>query len=223
MSMKKLIKLALISCFLFGVNLIFTQEVEDNSSLKINNSKFGSEVRGKNTFTAAGGSSVMNGDMVNPEFEIYFHAGYKRFLGSHLNINVTYHKFNLAYKDVFNEGFMSFDLNLEAVFMPFSDFSPYIYAGGGLNASNYFVRTDPKVQGGLGVEYLMIEQIGVKLFADYNMTFTDTIEGVAYGEADDIYWRLGMGLNFYFGKKLVDKKISKIPTVINSNPLVDDY
>jgi curli production assembly/transport component CsgG len=221
--MKKLIKLALISCFLFGVNLIFTQEVEDNSSLKINNSKFGSEVRGKNTFTAAGGSSVMNGDMVNPEFEIYFHAGYKRFLGSHLNINVTYHKFNLAYKDVFNEGFMSFDLNLEAVFMPFSDFSPYIYAGGGLNASNYFVRTDPKVQGGLGVEYLMIEQIGVKLFADYNMTFTDTIEGVAYGEADDIYWRLGMGLNFYFGKKLVDKKISKIPTVINSNPLVDDY
>jgi len=221
--MKKLIKLALISCFLFGVNLIFTQEFEDNSSLKISNSKFGSEVRGKNTFTAAGGSSVMNGDMVNPEFEIYFHAGYKRFLGSHLNINVTYHKFNLAYKDVFNEGFMSFDLNLEAVFMPFSDFSPYIYAGGGLNASNYFVRTDPKVQGGLGVEYLMIEQIGVKLFADYNMTFTDTIEGVAYGEADDIYWRLGMGLNFYFGKKLVDKKISKIPTVINSNPLVDDY
>ncbi|NND50796.1 MAG: Curli production assembly/transport component CsgG, partial [Flavobacteriaceae bacterium] len=164
------------------------------------------------------------GDFVDPLFDIYFHAGYKRYLGSHVNLNFTYHKFNLAYKDQFNNGFMSFDLNLEWNVLPFDSFSPFIYAGGGLNAANYFTRTDSKVQGGAGIEYLVSKGVGVKLYTDYNHVFTDELDGKIYGDAEDIYWRLGFGLNLYFGKHGRSNRITKNgPTVIESNPIVDDY
>ena len=186
--------------------------------------RFGESVRGTNAITAAGGTSVMNGDLENPMFEAYFHAGYKRFLGSYVNLNLTYHKFNLAYEDAFNEGFMSFDLNLEANLMPYNSFSPFVYAGGGLHAANYFETTHTKVQGGGGIEYLVLPQLGIKLFADYNHIFDDELDGIEFGAADDIYWRMAFGLNWYFGRYDRSKRLSSDePTVIESKPIVDDY
>jgi len=165
----------------------------------------------------------MNGDLSNPMFEIYSHIGYKRFLGSSVAINLGYHKFNLAFEDTFNEGFMSFDLNLEWYVSPYNTFTPFIFAGGGYHAANYFETTETKAQGGIGLEYLMTERIGLKLFADYNYMFTDNVEGLVFGESDDTYWRVAIGLNIYFGKFLENKLAKKIPTVINSNQLADDY
>jgi hypothetical protein len=106
------------------------------------------------------GTSVMNGDLANPMFEIYSHIGYKRFLGSAVAINLGYHKFNLAFEDVFKEGFMSFDLNLEWYIFPHKTFTLFIFAGGGYHASNYFESTETKIQGGVGFEYLLTERIG---------------------------------------------------------------
>ena len=80
-----------------------------------------------------------------------------------------------------------------------------------------------KVQGGVGIEYLATQRIGIKLFADYNNVFSDTLDGLEAGDSDDVYWRMGLGLNFYFGKQLQSKVSARIPTVIKSNPLVDDY
>lgn len=224
MGKKKLISIALFTLFLLQFG--FAQESNQDTaatSVKVYSSRFGNEVRGKNVVSLAGGTAVMNGDLADPKWEIYFHAGYKRFLGDFINIGLTYHKFNLAYKDVFNEGFMSFDVNLEAYILPYRTFTPFVYVGGGLNAANYFERSDMKIQGGLGFEYLFTETIGLKLFTDYNHVFTDSLEGVEFGDADDVYWRIGLGMNIYFGKRLVNPKVSKIPTVINSNQLVDDY
>jgi hypothetical protein len=170
------------------------------------------------------GTSVMNGDLANPMFEIYSHIGYKRFLGSAVAINLGYHKFNLAFEDVFKEGFMSFDLNLEWYIFPHKTFTPFIFAGGGYHASNYFESTETKIQVGVGFEYLLTERIGVELFGDYNYMFTDEVDGLVFGESDDAYWRIAIGLNIYFGNYLESNKLtSKIPTVINSNQLVDDY
>ena len=101
--------------------------------------------------------------------------------------------------------------------------SPFVYAGAGLNAANYFEQTNPKVQVGGGIEMLVMDNLGLKLFTDYNHVFTDTLEGVEFGEADDVYWRIGFGINWYFGKKLVNKVALEEPSVINSNPIVDDY
>lgn len=215
-----LFSIYLFCCLLFCNSLIAQQTHEDIPD-KYFNSNFGAEIRGKNAISIAIGTSVLNGDFTEPLFEIYTHIGYKRFLGRYVNINFGYQKFNLAYKDRFNEGFMSFDLNLELYLLPQHSFTPFIFAGGGLNAANYFTRTDSKVQGGGGFELLVSESVGIKLFAEYNYLFIDDLDGKISGEANDVYWRAGFGVNFYFGKRGKRKKIKKSePTVINSNPII---
>ncbi len=208
--------------------LVFIQDISSQEETKSDNTKtFNelriSEVRGTNALSLGIGTSVMNGDLSNPMFEIYSHIGYKRFLGSSVAINLGYHKFNLAYEDVFNEGFMSFDLNLEWYLSSHRKFTPFIFAGGGYHAANYFETTETKAQGGLGFEVLVTDRVGLKLFADYNYMFTDELEGVVFGASDDAYWRVAIGLNIYFGNFLKNKFAKKIPTVINSNQLADDY
>lgn len=179
-------------------------------------------LRGNNVVDVAIGSSVPNGDYANAMFEIYMHLGYKRYIIPYLNVNLSYNKFNLAYKDVLNEGFMSFDVNLETTLFPYSRFSPYAYIGGGLNAANYFDQTAAKMQGGLGLEYIVTDKIGVKLYSDYNYVYSDELDGRIYGESDDVYWRMALGLNFYFGgSKRKVKTDENEPTIINSNPIIN--
>ena len=206
---------------LFLCNTLIAQQISKDIPVNNDNSKFGQEIRAKNVLSAAVGTSIINGDYPEALFEIYTHIGYKRFLGSYVNINFGYHKFNLANKDILNEGFMSFDLNLELNLFPHNLFTPFIFVGGGINASNHFVQTDSKVQGGGGLELLVTGAIGIKLFAEYNYLFTDELDGKISGEADDVYWRMAFGVNFYFGKRSSRRKIDKnVLTVINSNPII---
>lgn len=208
--------------FVFG-GFSFAQKQDTLSVKSLKLSRFGNEIRGKNALSLGVGTSIMNGDLANPMFEISSHVGYKRFLGSAVAIHLGYHKFNLAFEDNFNEGFMSFDLNLELYISPHQTFTPFIFAGGGYHATNYFETTESKIQGGVGFEYLMTERIGLKLFGDYNYMFNDEIEGVVFGDSNDTYWRIALGLNIYFGNYLPNRQANKIPTVINSNQLADDY
>ena len=134
------------------------------------------DYRGTNAIDIAIGTSIMNGDLPDPEFESYFKIGYKRHITNYLNINLTYNKYNLAFKDVYNEGFMSFDLNLELLFSPYKAFSPFISAGYGYNAANYFETTSDKVQAAAGFEFIVVDGVGLKLFGEYNYSFSDELE-----------------------------------------------
>ncbi|MEZ4792781.1 MAG: Curli production assembly/transport component CsgG [Gelidibacter sp.] len=179
------------------------------------------ELRGNNVFDIGAGTSVINGDLANPKFEIYFHAGYKRYIFPHLNINLGYNKFNLAYVGVYNEGFMSFDLNIESTLLPHNKFSPFVFAGGGYNASNYFKQTATKFQGGGGIEYIVAEGFGLKLYTDYNYAMSDELDGLVAGASDDTYFRIGFGINYYFGGSKKKAKVLKDqPSIINSNQII---
>ncbi|EDP71662.1 hypothetical protein FBALC1_04222 [Flavobacteriales bacterium ALC-1] len=180
--------------------------------------------RGTHAVDMAAGSAIANGDYPDSEFELYFRVGYKLHVTSHLNVNFTYNKYNIEFKDVYNEGFMSFDLNLEFLLSPYTKFSPFLYAGGGYNASNSFISTATKAQGGFGFEYIFAEQrVGIKLFGEYNYMFTDELEGLIGGEADDTFVRIGLGLNIYFGgNKKKEALRKKLKTVINSNLILPD-
>ncbi|WP_298903752.1 Curli production assembly/transport component CsgG [uncultured Psychroserpens sp.] len=181
------------------------------------------EIRGTNAFDVALGTSVINGDFIDPMFEIYSHFGYKRHLTPHLAIDFGYHKFNLAYIDLFNEGFMSFDLNLELLVIPHERFSPFIFAGAGYNASNHFKQTAPKVQGGIGLECIVSNQFALKLYTDYNYVSSDTLDGLEAGASDDTYFRIAFGMNFYFGGAEKKAKILEdYSTEIESNSITDD-
>lgn len=220
MMAKRLILYALLSlCFFVSHNSAIAQNTESSTS---KNSMF-YDLRGNNAIDFGVGSSVINGDLVDPKFEIYFHIGYKRYFLPYININFSYNKFNLAYTDIYNEGFMSFDLNLESTILPHNKFSPFIFAGVGYNASNYFKQTAIKFQGGGGLEYIVGEGLGLKLYTDYNYVLSDELDGAIIGDSDDTYFRIGLGINYYFGSGNKKTKIDKNePSVIKSNQIIRD-
>jgi len=219
--------IALLCLFLMPFSALTQEETsEENGEAKIKDN-FRTEfydLRGANVVDVALGTSVINGDFVDPMFEIYSHFGYKRHISPHFGIDIGYHKFNLAYIDIYNEGFMSFDVNLEITVLPHSKLSPFVFAGAGINASNHFKETANKLQGGGGLEYIVSEKIGVKLYTDYNYVLSDKLDGLEAGDSDDTYFRLAFGVNFYFGgSKMKSKKVKSQATVIDSNLLNDEY
>jgi len=165
--------------------------------------------RGKTALTGALGLSRISGDLPNPEFEFNSKIGFKYFLNPAINVNFTYNKFNLKNKQLLNEGYMSFDLNAEYVVLPYDKFTPYVFAGVGSNASNYFDSIDIKVQFGAGLEYMVNKNVGFFGYLEHNTAFTDQLDFVDAGKRDDMYYRAGIGLNYYFSAPKSNKDLIK--------------
>jgi curli production assembly/transport component CsgG len=203
------------------VNSIHSQDTDEKID-KSNYKKFAFlNLRGPSAIDLVAGSALLEGDYEDTEYEVYFRIGYKYHLTSHLGVSLSYSKYNLAIEELYNEGYMSFDLNWEFLLSPYTRFTPFLYGGIGYNASNYFETTTTKAQGGAGIEIIITERVGLKLFGEYNYAFSDEENGLIEPEIDDTFIRMGLGLNFYFGgnkKKEVLRK--KLKTVINSNPIV---
>lgn len=172
-------------------------EKEEAISTKLYD-RFLTERRGKNAIIGAAGLSLMNGDYADAELELNTKIGYKHYIKPYLNLNFTYNKYNLANKGILNEGFMSFDLNAEVNILPNDRFTPYVFGGFGTNASNYFKVIDPKVQVGAGFEYLVSNNIGLTIYGEHNLVFSDELDGIEYGKRDDMFYRFGAGVNIYF-------------------------
>lgn len=214
---------------LFLVFLVFfcfkalAQNELPKEDLKSNRSDLFYDFRGANVVEAAVGTAIINGDLPEPMFEIAFRVGYKRHLYPHLSIGLTYNKFNLAYKELYNEGFMSFDVNLEYLMFPYAPFSPFILVGGGLNASNYFIQNAAKFQGGGGLEFMVSKGLGLRLMADYNYVLSDTLDGKVAGSSDDAFWRILIGAQIYFtGQNAKDRLQRGSPSIMNSNPILKE-
>ncbi len=112
---------------------------------------------------------------------------------------------------------------MEYVLSPYRKFTPFLFAGGGLNASNYFKQTATKFQGGGGFEIMAAKGLGLKIMADYNYVLSDTLDGKIAGSSDDSYWRIMVGTNIYFGGRHKKDEILKgAPSIMNSNPILKE-
>jgi curli production assembly/transport component CsgG len=154
--------------------------------------------RGVNVVTGALGTTLINGDLQSPELEFNGRVGAKHYFTPYLNLGFTYNKFNLSNKNLLNEGYMSFDFDLEYNLLPYDRFTPFLFGGAGVNASNYFIKIDPKIQFGVGFEYLIKDNIGVYGFGQQNYVFSDEIDNVVAGKQNDLFYRFGVGVNIYF-------------------------
>ena len=153
--------------------------------------------RGKSVIHAAGGAAILDGDLANSRPDIYGRVGYKYYFNPYLNANLSLNQFNLRTQNVFDEAFTSIDVNAEFTVLPFDNFTPLIYAGLGANARNNFSNMDLKFQYGVGLEYLLTDKLGLTLFAEHNIAFTDELDNVISGKRDDHFYRAGLGLNFF--------------------------
>lgn len=97
----------------------------------------------------------------------------------------------------------SLDANLQFHPLPYDNFSPYLYGGGGYIYD--FVKTDTelnesffKIQWGIGLQYYLNNRWSLQAFAEQNWAFSDELDNVINGKRNDIYYNFGLGLKYYF-------------------------
>lgn len=166
------------------------------------------ERRSRFAFEISGGTTLMDGDYSNPESRPMAKGALKYFFIPAINLSASTNIFKLANKNLLDASYLTYDLNAEFLLLPKDKLSPYIFAGGGVGMNDKFENVHAKVQYGLGLEYMASDNLGIKLFGEHNLTFSDNIDYIKRGVRDDYYYRFGFGVTFYFphkDKPLIDK------------------
>ena len=157
--------------------------------------------RGKSAVSISVGSANIAGDYSNSKGKIAANVAFKfYFQNPKFNLNIVFGYFQLENEGAFSEEFVSSGINLEYNFLPYDNLSPFMY--GGLGVISDFDNTNPhvKFQYGLGLEYLLVNNIGIKIFGEQNLLLNDELDGLVQGKRDDYFWKVGVGVNFYIGK-----------------------
>ncbi|OIV41388.1 CsgG/HfaB family protein [Flavobacterium johnsoniae] len=157
--------------------------------------------RSKFAIEISGGTTLMDGDYKDPLLRPFGRGALKYFITPGFNISASTNVVNLANKNLLDVGYITYDLNLEWILLPKDRLTPYLYGGGGLAMNKKFENTYGKVQYGLGLEYMASDRIGIKLFGEQNINFSDNVDYVKAGTRDDYYYKFGFGLTYYFAKK----------------------
>ncbi|WP_410004574.1 CsgG/HfaB family protein [Aequorivita nionensis] len=131
---------------------------------------------------------------------------YQRHFGRFFNVNLMASVFKIDNGVQYDNVFGSLNINGQFALLPNDKLSPFVYAGSGVIMSalnpidNSLEFGEPffKVQYGLGVEYFISNKIGIKLFGEHNLVFTDKLEKAVNGKRNDYYYNIGLGLNYYF-------------------------
>ncbi|BAO55954.1 CsgG/HfaB family protein [Nonlabens marinus] len=156
--------------------------------------------RSKWRIDAGGGATYANNDLPNPYYEYSLLAGVKYNFTPFLGLYGQGSGYRIKNTGTLNRQFASTDLNLEFTVLPYEKFTPMIYAGPGLNYGDGFNVIDFKAQAGLSFEYLVSPSIGIKVYGDYNVVFSDEMDRIVSGVRDDQYYKFGAGINVYLGK-----------------------
>ncbi|MEC5165920.1 curli biogenesis system outer membrane secretion channel CsgG [Flavobacterium sp. PL11] len=172
-------------------------EIADNSKiynriLDTKRASFGVEL--------SGGAALINGDYSSPKARPFAAAGIKLALSPSFLLSASTNIFALANKNSIDTSYVSLNLNTEWILLPKDKLSPFIYAGGGYGFNSKAENNFTKVQFGAGLEYLPTRNLGIRIFGEYNISFSDNLDYLISGIRDDYYYKFGVGLTYYFGK-----------------------
>lgn len=166
------------------------------------------EKRGKVGFEIDGGTAYIDGDYVNPVPKPLVKAGVKYFFTPNFSINGAASVFRVGNKDRLDVGYGSIDINLNFLILPFDSFSPFVYVGTGTFFNSAYENIQGKIQGGLGLEYLITNNLGINAYSEFNMCFSDNVDYMKAGKRDDYFYCFGLGLSYYLPQRF-SKRISK--------------
>ncbi|WP_310555462.1 CsgG/HfaB family protein [Flavobacterium sp.] len=177
--------------------------------------------RGKFGLELSGGGSLINDDYANPSMRPMIRGAIKYFISPTFNLSASTNAFWFGNTNKLEVGYASWDLNVEALLLPFDKYSPYVFAGLGYNSNSAFENKFMKAQFGAGIEYMIADNIGIKAFGESNITNNDNLDYLIKGAKKDSFLRFGLGLSYYFGKRKPKQKIEAIETnyqeLINTN------
>jgi len=139
-------------------------------------------------------ASLLIGAALNPYLNIDFEAGWR---------GLT------AEKKVDDYSYFG-DVALRYVFLPFEKLTPFAAVGAGIDKDwsgnqNGVGLTNkefiPKINGKMGIEYMLNNKIGLSLSANTSYFLTDTFDGSTAGKYNDYSWGISLGWKFYFIKR----------------------
>lgn len=144
------------------------------------------------------GVTRIQGDYANPVLRPFFRGGLKYFFSENINLSITgsWNKFDNKTRKSFE--YLTFDANTEILFLPKDKLTPYIFGGLGYGTNKTSDNAHFKFQYGLGIEYLVTNNVGFRLFGEHNLTFSDEVDYLTAGRRDDYYYRFGAGISYYF-------------------------
>ena len=148
-----------------------------------------------------GGASLMDGDYANPLMRPMGRGALKYFFTPGFNLSASTNVINLANKERLDVGYITFDLNGELLLLPKDKLSPFVFGGIGYGVNKAFENRHFKFQYGVGLEYMASKKVGIKVYAEHNLNFSDNIDYIKRGLRDDYYYRFGFGLTYYFSNK----------------------
>lgn len=152
-----------------------------------------------------GGTTYMAGDYPDPVAKPMMRGALKYFFTPSFDLSASTNAFWLGNKNKLDVGYASLDLNLEFLILPYDVITPYVYAGGGVSFNSKYKNTHAKIQYGAGLEYLVTNNFGFKVYGEHNLNFSDNVDYVVSGSRDDYYWRFGLGMAYYFHRKIKNK------------------
>lgn len=182
----------------------YTEEMEEAELTELYNRKM-MERATSGHFGLNLGGTILSGDYSNKTPGFYGGAEFGYQLTPTFSINAAGSFFELSNGGSFKEQFIGIDLNAHFQILPKDEISPFIYGGPGYvfglasEAPENFSTSFLKVQYGAGVEYLLSDKIGLKLFGEHHLTFSDEVDYTIHGKRDDFYFSFGVGISFYFG------------------------
>ena len=146
----------------------------------------------------ASGVTRIQGDYANPLFRPFIKGSLKYFFNEHINLSLStgWNKFDTKNRKSYE--YLTFDANVELLFLPKDKLTPYAFTGFGYGTNKTSDNSHFKFQYGLGLEYLVSDNFGCRLFGEHNLTFSDEVDYVVSGKRDDYYYRFGAGLTYYF-------------------------
>ena len=144
------------------------------------------------------------GDYPNPMFQASGSLHLMSQLNPWLSVGIKGGRGSLAGEGFYRETFNYLNLATEWRTFPESRFTPLISVEGGLisQEDEGWFSGHPQVVAGLGAEYLINNQLGVRAGLQYHYTFSDELDQVQQGRFNDYFYSASVGVNIYFGRKL---------------------
>lgn len=152
------------------------------------------------------GGTLLQGDFSGNTVGYLGKLSFDKPITPHFSANLGGSFLQLDNNGGFQENFAAVDLNAKITFLPNDGLSPYIYGGPGYMLSlasetpSEMATSFPKAQYGGGLEFLLSDRVGLKVFAEHNLIFSDEVDYMVQGKRDDQYFSFGAGINFYLGK-----------------------
>ena len=180
------------------------EKERDESTLLFDRLQVGREAL--NSLGISGGGNLPDNDYSTQNLGFLGRLEYQRNFGRFFNASLKASVFKIDNGVQYDNVFGSLDLNGQFALLPNDKLTPFIYAGSGVIMSvldpidNSLDFGEPffKVQYGIGVEYFISNKVGIKLFGEHNLVFTDKLEKAVQGKRNDYYYNIGLGLNYYF-------------------------